>query len=388
MENKTLNIALVVDLFYPPVDGVVKTVDQYAREMLKMGHTPVVICPKIKGWKRVKLPYEVYRLPIFKLPLIPFSITIPFLTIKTKKYLKSKHFDIIHMHSPFTAGRMFALYGKLNHIPTIASFHSKYYDDAYNVTHSKLIAKVLTRDIVRFYRFVDYVWACSNATAKTLIQYGYKGNVKAMPNGVEKMPEGNILDFKNEAIKLFNVDTNKNNILFVGQLIWHKHLKLILDVAKQLSLKSDDYNFILAGEGYNQKEIKEYAKSLNLGMHINFVGKIENRRQLFGLYASADLFFFPSLYDNAPLVVRESALAGLPSLLTEGSNSAEIVTDNVNGYLAKDTVEEMTSKIESIFADKKKLKEVGLQAQNTIPIHWDKIVEIVLNEYYKKIQSK
>lgn len=32
-------------------------------------------------------------------------------------------------------------------------------------------------------------------------------------------------------------------------------------------------------------------------------------------YVAADLFLFPSLYDNAPLVIREAAALGTPSVL-------------------------------------------------------------------------
>ena len=44
-------------------------------------------------------------------------------------------------------------------------------------------------------------------------------------------------------------------------------------------------------------------------------------------------FTFPSLYDNAPMVVREAAVMGTPAVLVAGSDAAEIIHDGANGFV-------------------------------------------------------
>ena len=224
------------------------------------------------------------------------------------------------------------------------------------------------------------MWACSKSTAETLRSYGFNGEISVMENGVEPMPEGDIESFTSKARAIVNVPEGKKVLLFVGQQIWHKNLRLFLDTVKALADKRDDIIAVIAGTGYDEKEIKKYASSLSLGDKLIFTGEIDDRKTLFGLYAMADLFFFPSVYDNAPLVVREAAMAGTPALLTRGSNSAEIIEDGVNGYLAENDVGSMTNKIEEIF-DGGTIGAVGARAKETIPVLWAEIARRVIEKY-------
>ena len=378
--GRPLNICLVCDSYFPVIDGVIRTIDQYAREFTKMGHHVVVVVPMLKGADDSNLPYEVYRMPQFKVPGIPFESVKPFLGKKAKKYLKSKEFDVIHIHSPMILGKMMQKFGRKNKIPVFTTFHSKYYDDTYDITHSKLLASIMVKYILHFYHRVDHVWACSASTGETLKSYGYNGHIGVMENGVENMPEGNIEEYKKEALENYHIPSNKCLLLFVGQQIWHKNLKLVLDTTKALCEKDDNYHTIIVGVGYDEEAIKKYAADIGVTDHVTFVGKIRSRKALFGLYELCDIFFFPSLYDNAPLVVREAALASLPSLLVKGSNAAEVVVDDQNGYLAEANVEAMCNRIYEAF-DSGKMKEVGKKASETIPVPWKDIAERVIERY-------
>ena len=56
---------------------------------------------------------------------------------------------------------------------------------------------------------------------------------------------------------------------------------------------------------------------LGLADNTCFTGVIRERDRLMAYYARADLFLFPSLYDNAPLTVREAASFQVPAVLLE-----------------------------------------------------------------------
>ena len=102
----------------------------------------------------------------------------------------------------------------------------------------------------------------------------------------------------------------------------------------------------------------------------------------------ADLFVFPSVYDNAPMVVREAANAGTPSIVTAGSSSAETIDDGVNGFLCEDSAESIAEVIEKAMADRKKTERIGLQAKDSIPVAWDEIIDVVLDRYQYLIDKK
>ena len=385
--DRPLKIALFTDRFYPTMDGVVRTVDAYARSFEKAGHSCVVVCPNVGRKYRDEKKYNVVRLPSLRIFGSEFPLSLNMMRRKDKKAFIAENFDVIHVHSPFFVGHYAYHLGKKLGIPVVATFHSKYYDDAYNITHSHFLAKIFVNYIVDFLCKVDSVWACSESTAQTLRSYGFNGPIKVMENGVEPMPPGDSDVMLSEARRRFDIPSDRPILLFVGQQIWHKNLRLVLDTTKKLTWAIPNILTVIAGTGYDAAEIKKYAAHLDMEDNVIFLGEVDNRRLLYGLYLLADLFFFPSVYDNAPLVLREAALAGTPALLVNGANAAEVVTDGVNGFTAENNVEAMTEKIKEILA-RDDLAEIGANAKATIPITWDEISDRVVCEYRNDFGKK
>ena len=68
----------------------------------------------------------------------------------------------------------------------------------------------------------------------------------------------------------------------------------------------------MAGAGQDLERLKALAASLNLQDRVLFTGFVGDREEILSLYRRADLLVFPSVYDNAPMVVREAAAMGTP----------------------------------------------------------------------------
>ncbi|MEA4965317.1 MAG: flippase-like domain-containing protein [Oscillospiraceae bacterium] len=374
-----LRVAQFSDLFYPSIDGVVRTVDAYAKRLNSGGGYCCVVCPRGKIPYQDDSPYDVIRTPAIRVPGISYPCPVPVFSRSLHRFFQGKQFDVFHVHSPFFVGRFAVWLGRKMDIPLVATFHSKYYDDALNITHSRFLARLTANYTVSFYSKADAVWACSSSTADTLRSYGFRGEIEVMENGVEPCAVPDPEALRKRAREAFSLPAGKRILLFVGQQIWQKNLRMVLDVTKRLQ-KDGGYLTVIVGKGYDREAITSYADSLNLGDSVKFTGGIADRELLRGLYLASDLFFFPSLYDNAPLVLRESAQMGLPALLVAGSNSAEIVKDGVNGYTAENDRAAMTAKIQAIFAGGDRVA-VGKKAQETIPVSWDVIVQRAEKRY-------
>ncbi len=378
-KDRVPNVGVFNDLFYPSVDGVVRTVDAYGRHLKEMGSDCCLVCPH-EGETADDYSYPVIRTPSVKPGFSVFHIPLPFLGKKGRAYFKEHSVDVLHVHSPFFVGWIALRLGKKYNIPVVSTFHSKYYDDVIHYTHSKFLANVMKNYLVEFYSRVDAVYACSKGTAETLRSYGFHNKIGVLENGIEPFPEKDEEKLEREIREQYKIPQDKPVLLFVGQQIWHKNMRLVLDCVKQLKDRGEDFVLMAAGEGADEKKIRHYAKNIGVLDRVQFLGKIADPRQVHGLYLCSDLLFFPSIYDNAPLVLREAALAGIPALLTEGSNSAEPVTDGVNGYTAPANTEEMTAKLQMILKDPNR-KTVGEEARRTIPITWAKVLESVVEEY-------
>jgi glycosyltransferase involved in cell wall biosynthesis len=377
------------DTYFPIVDGVVQTVHNYAEQMNRSAYTCVVTPkPLKKEYDDSGLSYEVYRTSMIGLPIAEYGMPAPRIDGNVRQWLAERDLHIFHAHSPFFEGAFASSYAKKLGIPVVATFHSKYFDDVVHITGSKTIARIATKRIVRFFNSVDSVWACSYGTADTLRSYGYGGDVFVMDNGTTFKAPDNPEELKLKAAKTFGIPEDKKILLFVGHQIWHKNLKLVLDTFKMLCDHSDDYRLLIAGNGYDEKEVRKYAESLHFREgRLRFLGKIMDRDLLSGVYLNADLFFFPSVYDNSPLVVREAASLGVPSLLTEGSNAAEAVKRNVTGFTAAENKVAMYGEILRVFGTEGLLKKVGEGAREHVAKPWEEIIPLVREKYTQIIEQ-
>lgn len=376
------------DTYFPIVDGVVQTVHNYAELMNQTGYSCVVTPNPKMPFDDSDKSYEIYRTGSMKLSVAEYAVSFPSLDSKVRTFLKNRKLDIFHVHCPFLEGPFAASYARKLGIPSVATFHSKYYDDALNITGSKAIAKIVAAKAVRFYKSVDSVWACSEGTADTLRSYGYRGDIVVMDNGTTYEMPSNPDELREKAAAAFKIPADKHIILFVGHQIWHKNLKLVLDTFKLLDNYCDDYRLFIVGNGYDGDEIRKYADDQKFrDGRVNFVGKITDREVLQGLYLSADLFFFPSVYDNSPLVVREAASMGVPSLLTAGSNAAEAVEKDVSGFIAEENKVSMFREILHIFGTEGLLEKVSAGARQKVAKTWKKIVPQVQEKYAEIIEE-
>ena len=373
-----------IDNYFPVIDGVTETVHEYARHM----KNATVVCPAMESryLQKHDFPYPVLTSVTARVPFSRYASAVPKIDRKLEAEIAQAKPDIFHLHSPSLLGKYAVSLGKKMRIPVVATFHSKYYDAIYEFTKSRAISKMVTGQIVKLYESCDEVWACSEETGETLRSYGYTKPYHVMPNGTDVSVPDNLPELKDRASEAFRIPRGKHVLLFVGQQIWYKNQRLILDSLRLLCDRGDDWFLVMAGSGKDEKEIEQYAASLNLADRVLFTGLIRDRDLLRGVYLNADLLFFPSVFDNAPLVLREAAVLGVPTLATEGSNAAGAIRKNMNGFTAEATPEAMSGEIRRIFAEED-IQKIGQCARETIPLSWEKLVPMVMERYQTVIDQ-
>ena len=373
------------DSFLPIIDGVGRVVYNYCDTIARKGHECTAIVPMDNFGYRGGLPFEIIDYYSRSVPLMSkYDAGLPKIDLHYNNRLKMTDFDIVHVHTPFIAGSEGVHYARDHKIPLVGTFHSKYYDDFLQLTGSRHIAGLGTDIIVKFYEQCDEVWAVSESSAKTLKEYGYSGKVEVMPNGM-MIRELN-LEWMDSAKAHFGIDDDPC-LLFVGQMNWKKNILKILEACSILKKEGIAFNLIMAGKGPHEDEIKDKVKKLGIEEDTYIVGHVLREDLLNGLYMLADLFVFPSIYDNGPMVVREAANAGTPSIVVRGSSAAEGIDDMVNGFYCEDDSASICEVIKKAFADREGTRRIGEQAKDTIPVAWDEIIDTVLDRYQYLIEK-
>jgi glycosyltransferase involved in cell wall biosynthesis len=152
-------------------------------------------------------------------------------------------------------------------------------------------------------------------------------------------------------------------------------------------MKDFSFQAVFIGDGRDEKSIKEYAKKLQLKSKILFTGKISNQTILGSFYQTASIFFFPSKYDNDPLVIKEAAAYHLPSLVLANTSIAQLITNHVNGFIQEGDSQSFAKRLINILSDSKKLISIGEEAKKTLVVSWSETLKDLKANYQEVLSD-
>lgn len=366
------------------MDGVSVCMQNYAYWMQKKVGGTFVVTPNVPGADYASLPYKV--LDYFSVPVPfrhPYVTGIAEIDPSFLARVSKIEFKIVHAHCPFTSGLAAMRIARNRRIPLVATFHSKYRDDFARVLPEAAV-KAVVKLIVEFYERADLVWVPQESVIDVIREYGYKGEVEVMDNGsdlVADYPEKFFVDARNR----LGIAPGEFVLLFVGQHIWEKNPRLIIEALAKIP--DVQFRMFFAGNGYAASAMKELVSERGLDSKVTFLGMITDRARLTDYYAASDLFLFPSLYDNAPLVVREAAALHSPSVMARGATASTIIDDGRNGFLVDNDPDCLARLLRELIADPDRVRRVGLQASKTLVRSWEDCVGEVLDRYNVLLRS-
>lgn len=380
------NVGLFNESFPPVMDGVAVCVQNYAYWLQQKVGGVSVITPNKIGANYGQYPYEVLDYLSVPVPFRhPYVTGIAQIDPLLRAKLARRKFKIVHAHSPFSSGLMAAHVAKSQNIPLVATFHSKFKDDFKKVVPSDMLVDQAIKIVMEFFDRADEVWVPQASVEEVIREYGYKGHVEVVDNGsdlVADYPDSYFEDSR----RVLGISPDEFVFLFVGQHIWQKNTRFIIEGLERI--KDLPFRMFFVGTGYAAEEMKQLVHDKGLDDKVTFTGMLTEREQITRYYAAADLFLFPSLYDNAPLVVREAAALHTPAVMVEGSTAATILRDGENGFLVKDSLDDFETRLRSLYADRPMVRRVGVAASHSIVRSWEDVVGEVLDRYNHIIARK
>ena len=379
-------IGVFNDSFPPIMDGVSLATKNYAYWLHQKGQPVCVITPKSPNYVDNE-PYPIYRYA--SVPILgrkPYRIGLPEIDHQFKSVIDNVDFGLVHAHCPFSSGNLALTIAKKQKVPLVATFHSKYRDDFEHSVSSRFLVRQMTKRVIRFFEKADEVWIPQASVEETIREYGYKGKVEVVDNGNDFATNEPVDPIRKAVRNELGISDNEFMFLFVGQHIWEKNTRMIVEALAEI--KQLPFKMFFVGTGYAAADLKELVDRLDLSSKVKFVGVITKREEIKGFYAAADLFLFPSIYDNAPLVIREAGAMHTPSILIKNSSSAENIIDNFNGFLIENSYESFAAKLRELIDVPDKIEIAGLNASQTIARSWESVAEEVLDRYKRLIQRK
>lgn len=380
------NIGLFNDSFPPVMDGVAICVENYARCMQELVGGVSVITPENRGVDYKDKKYEVLSYNSVPVPFRPPYVTgIAEVDPTFLHKILRREFKIVHAHCPFTSGLAAGRVAKLQHIPFVATFHSKYREDFSRVIHSDTVVDAIIKHIVNFYQSADEVWVPQESVKDVLYSYGYKGNIEVVQNGCD-LGKDYPQEYMDKAREDLGIGKNEFVLLFVGQHIWEKNVGLIIDSLARI--RELPFHMYFVGKGYAEEKMKEMVTTYELNDKVTFAGVITDREILKKYYASANLFLFPSLYDTDGIVVREAAAFNTPSIMLREASASKMLIDSETGFLIENSPEAFEEKLRELIANPAYTQEIGCSASKSIVRSWEDIAAEVIDRYNSLIMRK
>ncbi len=380
-----MRIAIFSDSWYPYVSGVVRSIEIFKAELEQMGHVIYLFVPDYG--KKSQKEAGVYR--FFAIPAIfnpGFRLAVP-LSMHLGRVLKELSIDIVHSQSPMIMGRAGFSCSRRLDLPFVFTHHTLY--DLY--THyAGVLAGPATRYLTRYVRSFanksDLVITPTKVVAKRLSAGGVTAPIKDVATGVVlKEFEDLEKDWLRRNLQIANEDPI---VLCVARLGLEKNIFMLLDSFALISKSLPRAKLVLVGLGPLGRKIKEYARSMGLNDTFYLLDREFTRKDLAAIYASADLFLYPSVTETQGIIINEAQAAGLPVVAVGAHGVTEMVSDGIDGLLtAADpaALSEAAMKVLGSSELKKNLQQGARRAAERISS--EKMAEKMISAYQQALSG-
>jgi len=297
----------------------------------------------------------------------------PFLAyFKAKKLHKEKNYQIVQAIMAFYSGLaalFFKLkYPKVKYLLTMQSGDSDFFIWIRTWFWHPIYRMIYTKP--------DHIQAISKFLAKRAKNYGYKGEIEVIPNGVD-------LDlFKSTE----RIDGKKEKvILTVSRLVKKNGVDDLIKAGQYLDFP---FKILIIGIGPDEEKLKKLVKKLKLQNKVIFKGEIKYG-ELPRYYNIADVFVRPSLTEGLGNVFLEAMTAYLPIIGTNVGGIPDFLEDKKTGLFCEiKNPKDIAEKIKEILFDNNLRKTLSKNGRNLVweKYGWDKISQ-QMELIFKKINE-
>ena len=126
-------------------------------------------------------------------------------------------------------------------------------------------------------------------------------NIDVVPLGV---------DFKK--IRAVKASEETSDLIFVGRLIGHKNVDLLIKAAGLIRQTLPDLRVTIIGDGPEAPALKSLSRELELGRNVTFTGFLDDYDEVIARIKSSRVFVLPSTREGFGAVALEANACGLP----------------------------------------------------------------------------
>lgn len=278
-------------------------------------------------------------------------------------FVRRERPDLIHISTPGPVGLLGKKIAIKMNVPILGTYHTDFPAYIRDNTGSDFLKRLTDRWMRRFYKEFLHVFSRSEVYAEVMQQ-----DIAIASEKISYIRPGTNLKRFSSKHKRDNIwqinglHEDRVKVLYVGRVSKEKNIPFLLDVWAELKKIFPDIpaDLALIGEG----SCKVRACQMK-GIGVRYLGPIIGE-ELSHLYASADLFIFPSVTDTLGQVVMESAASGLGVIVSDIGGPKTLLSNNPDSGYALDTADigQWVKILKNIIEDQKLREELGRAGEN------------------------
>ena len=384
-----MNILLISDVYFPRVNGVSTSIRTFAQQLQNLGHSVHLIAPDYgietedEAWITRVQARKIFFDPEDK--LMKFGEVLRLLPA-----LKSKKFDLVHIHTPFIAHFAGLKIAKKLGVPVLETYHTFFEDYLHHYLPwiptgmAKNLARIISK---KQCNQLDAIIAPSKPMLDVLRSYGVTVPAEVIATGLQasSFTEADGNQFRDK----YQIPLSKQMLLYVGRVAHEKNIGFLLKVVRRLSVQQPEILLVITGEGPAEQSLHQQVQALGIEKNVQFIGYLDRNTELNACYKAADIFVFASKSETQGLVLLEAMAQGTPVVAIAELGTASILIEGQGAHISTEDAAEFADKINDLLGNDIARKILGDVGKSYALKHWSASAKAdqMLN-FYRELQSK
>lgn len=359
-----LKILMISDVYFPRVNGVSTSIASFRSGLERLGHSVTLICPDyLVG--QVDEP-SVLRILARQVPGDPEDRMMRYRDLLAlAPTLAGEAFDLIHVHTPFTAHYAGVALGRRLSLPVVATYHTLFEEYIHHYIRwfpRRWLRFAARRLSTHQCQQVNALVAPSQAMQNALARYGVTTPTTVIATGLALesfcKPQDNS-DFRSH----YGLPQEARLLLYVGRAAFEKNIDFLIDMLPKVLAEHPTTRLIITGEGPAHDALVQRAQEIGVAESVLFLGYLDRSGPLQAAYRAADVFVFASRTETQGLVLLEAMALGTPVVSTAIMGTRDVLKEGEGCLIAEDNHDDFASKVSSLLSDETLRQQLVERAQ-------------------------
>ena len=270
------------------------------------------------------------------------------------RFIQTHRPGVIHIHSPniFLLGIFVA---RISRIPCVLTIHLP----AYYFVHSESLSARFRRG---WYQQIERV--AQHLADRTIYVssrvYEEARSLKIVAPARACVIENGV-EIKADDVRGSQLTRHDVTVCCVGRLEYQKGIDVLLEAVSLLSRRSIKAIAIIVGDGQLRTNLAATCGSLGVKSLVTFAGF---QTDVSNYLMASDIFVLPSRYETMSIALLEAMASGLPCIVTNVGENAQLITDGAEGFVVPpEDVEKLADALAKLIADPDLRRRMGQAAR-------------------------